>query len=164
MSNSETCSNSKNSNKNLSAVKEEPVDFFDEGTVNNSGFHSVSLKEEYMSSDEADDIPDSEKCHSPDKTGHYSSNSSLSDSPKSNKNSRCYSPLKPDSVNTNQEDNISKNIAYSFPSEIYKNGKLVLKGNALESVIGKFYDLDCNICKVKRKFTELNYVKKVIFI
>ncbi|XP_077295447.1 uncharacterized protein LOC143917740 [Arctopsyche grandis] len=158
-SNSETSTNSKNQNKNLSAVKEEPVDFYDEGIGNNSDFHSVSLKEEYMSSDDADDIANSEKCHSPsDKTSHCGSNSSISDSPKSNKHSRGSSPLKSDSVNTYQEDNVSKSIAYSFPSEIYKNGKLVLKGNALESVIGKFYDLDCNICKVNRKFTELNYL------
>lgn len=54
---------------------------------------------------------------------------------------------------------------YSFPTEIIKDGKLIIKGSSLAILIAKFYNLHCNLCPKIPKFPNLSKVhKNIIYI
>ncbi|XP_077285552.1 uncharacterized protein LOC143910826 [Arctopsyche grandis] len=49
---------------------------------------------------------------------------------------------------------------FTFPTEIIKDGKLIVKGTSLEDLIAKFYNLHCNLCSVISKFQNLKMLMK----
>lgn len=53
---------------------------------------------------------------------------------------------------------------YTFPTEIIKDGKLVIKGSSLAFLIAKFYNLHCNICSDLPKFHNLSKVLNIILL
>lgn len=57
------------------------------------------------------------------------------------------------------EDIKNREDYYTFPTEIIKDGKLIVKGTTLEDLIAKFYNLHCNLCSVISKFQNLKMVK-----
>ncbi|XP_077295697.1 uncharacterized protein LOC143917936 [Arctopsyche grandis] len=130
---------------NSVSIKEEPVEFYDEDAKNTPfPLESITPKEECESSDDFLDSPNHD-------SGHYNSQNLI----RSKKKLRYQKYL---NVNRTSNSNLSesKNTDYNFPSEIYRNGKLFLKGPSLENAINKFYDLGCEVCKEKVEFAEIN--------
>jgi hypothetical protein len=42
-----------------------------------------------------------------------------------------------------------------FPNELIKDGKLIVKGKELSKLIARFYQLECTLCSVSKKFRKL---------
>ncbi|XP_077295482.1 uncharacterized protein LOC143917775 [Arctopsyche grandis] len=148
--------------ENFNTIKKEPMDFYAVDIKRNAGFptDSISPKEECMSSEDGDDISDSEKCDSLNEDGgNHNSESFIANTSKHKKNTKLKTNTNCNPININEENKLeddSHDIDHSFPSEIYRNGKLLLKGPTLENAMNKFYNLDCNMCKDKVQFTNLN--------
>lgn len=51
-----------------------------------------------------------------------------------------------------------KDCLDGFNTEIYKHGKLAIKGQALQRLVTKFYNLHCDLCEISPRFTGIQKV------
>lgn len=59
--------------------------------------------------------------------------------------------LNPSNPVRNNEINRSFNLD-GFPTELIKDGKLIIKGKELSKLIARFYRLECELCDLRKKF------------
>lgn len=52
-----------------------------------------------------------------------------------------------------------KDSLEGFNTEIYKHGKLAIKGQALQRLVTKFYNLHCDLCEISPQFTGIQKVR-----